>query len=595
MNKLIKSISSLTKNLNSNKEYDNLIKIIDDFPYKKNDMKEQDILKMFNNLKSYKPSFKKVNYRIKNIPNLTYIEKSYLPSRSPVIFKCSKDDYNNYNLISDYFTEECRIKAKKYDQSFSPYEYWHQNKELVKSTAMNKYDNLDNYSLRETLYELIPEVTQFRTNLIVGMIREYKPKKVLDFSSGWGDRLIGTMAADVDYYCGIEPNSCLHPKYKDIINKFKYLSKTKVDMIHSCCEDAQIPIDDFDMIFTSPPYFNLEIYSNEETQSVSKNKSLNDWYNNFLLYSIRKVWSHLSENGVMILIINDIRDKYKYVKRMISDINKFVDSMYLGLISYAEVSGDIIRSPQPMWIWRKKTLDKNPPVIMKSIEYNNNVFNLISDGFLPGGTKQRAWQMFTNVKEDELVYAGPSNGFAQVALAISAKLHNKNFTMFLSNVSKITNRARMYGANIIILYKTPLKLLQRKATDYAKKNNSYLVPFGLDTTSFKENLYNQLSNNIKLDTTKKYNIWLVGGSATLVNVLYKLFPNSNFNLVQVGKKIWPDQVNKKTKIYIAPEKFWEATKMLPPYPSVSNYDAKVWQFVSKYGKNNDIIWNVAAI
>ena len=60
-----------------------------------------------------------------------------------------------------------------------------------------------------------------------------------------------------------------------------------------------------------------------------------------------------------------------------------------------------------------------------------------------------------------------------------------------------------------------------------------------------------------------------------------------------GKKIWPDQLEGfKSKLYTAEEKFWEDAKIKPPYESVCNYDAKLWSFVLKYGKDGDYIWNV---
>ncbi len=45
-------------------------------------------------------------------------------------------------------------------------------------------------------------------------------------------------------------------------------------------------------------------------------------------------------------------------------------------------------------------------------------------------------------------------------------------------------------------------------------------------------------------------------------------------------------------LHVAPEKFWERALVLPPYPSVSTYDAKVWQFVLEHGNDGDYVWNV---
>ena len=89
-------------------------------------------------------------------------------------------------------------------------------------------------------------------------------------------------------------------------------------------------------------------------------------------------------------------------------------------------------------------------------------------------------------------------------------------------------------------------------------------------------------------------IWLVAGSATLLKALYKVFPTSYFLVVQVGKTIWPDQIEhgKRTQLYKSPHKFHERANKQPPYPTVSTYDAKLWEFVTKYGQGGDYIWNV---
>ena len=47
-------------------------------------------------------------------------------------------------------------------------------------------------------------------------------------------------------------------------------------------------------------------------------------------------------------------------------------------------------------------------------------------------------------------------------------------------------------------------------------------------------------------------------------------------------------------LHVAPEKFWETAISQPPYPSVSSYDAKLWQFVEQHGMEGDFVWNVAA-
>ena len=61
----------------------------------------------------------------------------------------------------------------------------------------------------------------------------------------------------------------------------------------------------------------------------------------------------------------------------------------------------------------------------------------------------------------------------------------------------------------------------------------------------------------------------------------------------MGRTIWEDLIDKKrTTIYVSTERFNDVAKEQPPYDTVSTYDAKLWVFFLKYGKNGDYIWNV---
>ncbi len=324
--------------------------VYDDFPYKKYSMNLADIDKRFNRLKNYKFETVRMPYKIRNIPGDWYDNPKLKYNQLLIVNK--ETDYLNYNLISDYFSDSCRMIARRYDQPLSPIEYWQQNKDYVKQQAKKIYGKIDAYTLRETIYKLAGEVTDFRSSVMVGFIKMFNAKRILDPSSGWSPRLIGALAMNVEYYVGVDPNTCLHPKYKEIINYFP--SKTKAIMIQAPFEEAILPDLTYDLILTSFPYFDLEIYTDEPTQSIT-NKSLSEWFDNYLLFSMIKAWEKLEKGGHMVIIINDIKDKANYVKSMVdifTDITK--DAEYLGVISYTELINNKPKNPQPCWIWKKK-------------------------------------------------------------------------------------------------------------------------------------------------------------------------------------------------------------------------------------------------
>ena len=89
-------------------------------------------------------------------------------------------------------------------------------------------------------------------------------------------------------------------------------------------------------------------------------------------------------------------------------------------------------------------------------------------------------------------------------------------------------------------------------------------------------------------------MWTVAGSAALLASFARVFPTTKFMVVQVGKKIWPDQLGAtkaegdgeweftgpkrfEAELFVAPERFFEVAKAQPPYPTVRTYDAKLWR------------------
>lgn len=348
-----KEIINMIKELGFNGTIKKIISLLNksSFPYKKYYINENTIKNSFKKLSNYKFKIVETDYKVYSI---TFLDKFLFDGKS-IILEKSPSDYLDYNIISDYFQEECRMKCKRYDSDESPFDNWNNNKDKIIANAIKKYGKINVYSLRESLYQLSSECTSFRPTIMVSLIQMFRAKRILDFSAGWGDRLIGAMsqANNIEYYCGVDPNTCLHPNYKKMIEFFG-LNKDKFNLIESPFETAKIPKKNYDLVCTSPPYFSLETYSDEDTQSISGSDNVEDWLNNFLFFSIKKAWKLLIKGGHMVIIINDMKN-IKFVEEMIDFIgNKIKDSKYRGVIGYGEkIENNKYKSPQPMWVWQK--------------------------------------------------------------------------------------------------------------------------------------------------------------------------------------------------------------------------------------------------
>jgi len=263
-----------------------------------------------------------------------------------------------------------------------------------------------------------------------------------------------------------------------------------------------------------------------------------------------------------------------------------------------ELSDDSVSSDDPSEI---DDFEYSPNLIITQAYHGNRCFNVVRDDYLVGGTKQRGLiPLLKNSINEEFVYAGPNSGFLQVALAFAAQKTGKRCTLFVAKMRKdhpCTAKAKNMGAKVYSVYGGVLKKIQHEAEKYVRSHaNTELIPFGGDSSLFVtymiENLRLAVPPNMIVNPPKK--IWLVGGSATLVKILYKVFPDTRFCIVQVGKKIWDDQLDlDRTTKYIAAEQFTEKAVLSPPYPSVASYDAKLWVFVAQHGEDGDYIWNVA--
>lgn len=132
---------------------------------------------------------------------------------------------------------------------------------------------------------------------------------MLDFSAGWGDRLVGAIAGDVKLYCGVDPNTGLQQGHSEIINTFAKGNTDRFKIIYSPFQTAVLPEGvTFDLVFTSPPYFDFEIYTERDGQSVKDFPYLQDWIVKFLLESIHKAWQRLDTGGHLAIHLTDFRD-----------------------------------------------------------------------------------------------------------------------------------------------------------------------------------------------------------------------------------------------------------------------------------------------
>lgn len=152
--------------------------------------------------------------------------------------------------------------------------------------------------------------------------------KILDTSCGWGGRMLAALSfADEPLmrnkkvsYWGTDPNTTVHDRFYEFIEFWKQnISTNDTFDFYKAVLPAEILLDDdkfennvgtFDVMFTSPPYFNKELYSNDKTQSYIKyDNNYPAWAKGFLKPMIKNTYNLLKEGGEMWINIADV--KYK--------------------------------------------------------------------------------------------------------------------------------------------------------------------------------------------------------------------------------------------------------------------------------------------
>lgn len=182
------------------------------------------------------------------------------------------------------------------------------------------------------------------------------PLVIYDPSSGWGGRILGAMSVRDDrriHYVGVDPNTDLYytdedgnerSRYADVADFYNtktyrgnpFFSETNTYEIFRAGSEEVSKNKDFkkykgkiDMIFTSPPYFNREAYSQDETQSYKKyGSSYESWRDGFLKPTLKTCAEYLKPDRYMLWNIADIQIGGNYLP-LEEDSKKFLEEFGL--------------------------------------------------------------------------------------------------------------------------------------------------------------------------------------------------------------------------------------------------------------------------
>ena len=114
---------------------------------------------------------------------------------------------------------------------------------------------------------------------------------VWDPSMGYGGRLMGAIAAGVNYI-GTDPCVPTYQGLEKIRDEYGHSHK-KYTLLRQGSETYIPEENSLDFVFTSPPYLGHEQYGDEEEQSFKKFPVQDQWRNGFLLQTIKNAYRGL--------------------------------------------------------------------------------------------------------------------------------------------------------------------------------------------------------------------------------------------------------------------------------------------------------------
>ena len=230
--------------------------------------------------------------------------------------------YTGIKACSSFFHN--RFKAK-YRGKTSAFEAWYDPKHLSRAIEwqLRVGDPVTPQRVLKAVTANCRTPTVFRPGVAKYLYETHCPKGgvVWDPCSGYGGRLLGAAAAGVRYIGTdveaetVKGNLALRDALK--------LKKSHYKVVRKAAETYDPgPVD---MVFTSPPYFNVEHYSGQSQQSYKQFDQYDKWLKGFLEPVMKTAYHSLPDDGVFALNVANIK-----IRKGILNLVKDATSLALG-------------------------------------------------------------------------------------------------------------------------------------------------------------------------------------------------------------------------------------------------------------------------
>jgi SAM-dependent methyltransferase len=220
--------------------------------------------------------------------------------------------------LANYFHPHMwSVRVSRY---LSPYDVFHDDT-LLRSALRRSWTvwpdrfGANSATLRRMLktYPGAASVSNFRPTVARAVLHHFSNESdsVVDFSAGYGGRLLGALSMKRTYI-GIEPCKAQVLGLRSMLKIIKKVeTRSSAEVLAGCAEDVMplLPKNSASLVFSSPPYFDWERYSDEESQSFIKYCSYETWKKGFLEPVIRQSRRILKKGGKLVVNLSSGRRK----------------------------------------------------------------------------------------------------------------------------------------------------------------------------------------------------------------------------------------------------------------------------------------------
>jgi hypothetical protein len=145
-------------------------------------------------------------------------------------------------------------------------------------------------------------IVMFKATTAKYIYQKYSATSVFDPTAGWGGRMLGAWALGIDY-TGCDTNINMKPAYDgmiDFLNSentfgnglFCQERSSELKMHWQSCLDIDYSSLDYDLVLTSPPYVNLELY-----EHMTPWRTHQEFYQEFLIPVWQKCITNIRPGG----------------------------------------------------------------------------------------------------------------------------------------------------------------------------------------------------------------------------------------------------------------------------------------------------------